>query len=487
MTIDRQQVLHDLNLKDTLDSSRLPTPLMFSRDSSMDTLSSFNVNFHSHNSTYASEHSTNPSGILSPSDIPDSPPRGCDEDIDFVQHQSFSQPLNNTHSTGRTVVAPPPEPFHTDDDDDQNVGDNHIDDEDVDSIRNFASSPLMLSYNNGGDTNDDDNVSIHSSLSSLTLPPMPPSTSGTTLMSNIQDIRNLKHNLSVINEESLNEPHDRRSSSFNTSRTTTDDDDDDDQKGKQLLFALIRQRLPHHNLSITVNPATNAILNRSKEKTSKDSSSSSLCINDQTMREDTSVNDISSHDITIPSSSMQESGYDSLLPMGSAPKRSLSNASLSTTRSVTIKKKHRRNEENDDPMTSSRSSHEMTDDDDEHYDKKAGEALLRNLISQVLPSFNPRYLNGDNEEDEEIVSNPRRPSPISRTNSSSNASSIRSIDIESDINKKFDKNFSMRPAKGQITEIIQQEKIQAKRSYVHKTVQQTKASELRRLQTHSRR
>lgn len=104
------------------------------------------------------------------------------------------------------------------------------------------------------------------------------------------------------------------------------------------------------------------------------------------MREDTSVNDISSHDITIPSSSMQESGYDSLLPMGSAPKRSLSNASLSTTRSVTIKKKHRRNEENDDPMTSSRSSHEMTDDDDEHYDKKAGEALLRNLISQVLPS-----------------------------------------------------------------------------------------------------
>ena len=95
--------------------------------------------------------------------------------------------------------------------------------------------------------------------------------------------------------------------------------------------------------------------------------------------------DISTHDITIPSSTMQESGYDSLLPMGSAPKRSLSNASLSTTRSIIVKKKHRCDEENDDPMQT-QSHTEMTDDDDEHYDKKAGEALLRNLIAQVLPS-----------------------------------------------------------------------------------------------------
>lgn len=106
------------------------------------------------------------------------------------------------------------------------------------------------------------------------------------------------------------------------------------------------------------------------------------------MRDDGSNHGLSSHDITIPSSAMQESGYDSLLPMGSAPKRSLSNASLSTTRSVTIKKKHRCDEENDDPMNGNGNTGftDDDDDDDEHYDKKAGEALLRNLIAQVLPS-----------------------------------------------------------------------------------------------------
>jgi len=103
------------------------------------------------------------------------------------------------------------------------------------------------------------------------------------------------------------------------------------------------------------------------------------------MREDSSNHGLSSHDITIPSSAMQESGYDSLLPSGSGPKRSLSNASISTTRSITIKKKHRCDEENDDPMNGN-SNIDLTDDDDEHYDKKAGEALLRNLIAQVLPS-----------------------------------------------------------------------------------------------------
>ena len=32
------------------------------------------------------------------------------------------------------------------------------------------------------------------------------------------------------------------------------------------------------------------------------------------------------------------------------------------------------------------SNTDITDDDEDHYDKKAGEALLRNLIAQVLPS-----------------------------------------------------------------------------------------------------
>ncbi|CAF3344803.1 unnamed protein product [Rotaria sp. Silwood1] len=214
------------------------------------------------------------------------------------------------------------------------------------------------------------------------------------------------------------------------------------------------------------------------------------------MREDSSNHAQSSHDITIPSSAMQESGYDSLLPIGSAPKRSLSNASLSTTRSLIVKKKHRCDEENDDPMNGNNDNNNNTeyndDEDDDHYDKKAGEALLRNLIAQVLPSFNPRYLNGgadddDEEEEDEVVSNPRRPSPISQTYSSSNASSVRSLDIEIEMNKKSEKNLCIRSNKNHIPDVIQQEKIHSKRTYIHRPVHQTKTSELRRLQTHSRR
>ncbi|CAF0980973.1 unnamed protein product [Rotaria magnacalcarata] len=496
MSTDKQHILNDLNLKESFYS----TPIMFSRDSSMETLSSFNVNFHSHNSTYTSEHSTNPSGILSPSDIPDSPPRGLDDDIDTIEQQkTFIQPLNITRSTGSTIIE---------------RSDNYIyDDNDVDSIRNYAISPPRISYDD--DDDDDDNDSIRSSLSSLTLPPPPSSSSSSavvaannTILSSINDLRNIKHNLSIINEESLHEHNEHPKSSFNTTdttittTTTDEDEDDEDQKGKRLLFELIRQRLPHHHVSLTSASDSSSKINDidCPDKPKGTSSSSSSSINDQTMREDSSNHGLSSHDITIPSSAMQESGYDSLLPTSSAPKRSLSNASISTTRSITTKKKHRCDEENDDPMNDNNNNNinnteYIDDDDDDHYDKKAGEALLRNLIAQVLPSFNPRYLNGggddddddDHEDEDEVISNPRRPSPISQTYSSSNASSVRSVDIEIEINKKSEKNLCIRSNKNHITDIIQQEKMHSKRTYIHRPVHQTKSSELRRLQTHSRR
>jgi len=262
MSIDKQKILHDLNLKQPFYSSTYSTPIMFSRDSSMETLSSFNINFHSHNSTYTSEHSTNPSGILSPSDIPDSPPRGYDDETDAIQQ---IQPLNNTRSTGITVIE---------------RSKNNIDD-DVDSIRNYATSPPKISYDGDDDDDNNDNDSIHSSLSSLTLPPPSSSITTTKLLSNINDLKKLKHNLSIINEESLHEQNERRKSSFNISNTTTDDDDEDeDQKGKRLLFELIRQRLPHHHISLTNTSKTNHdddYQNRSKAI----SSSSSSSINDQ--------------------------------------------------------------------------------------------------------------------------------------------------------------------------------------------------------------
>lgn len=282
MSIEKQSILHDLNSKEHFYSSAYSTPLMFSRDSSMETLSSFNVNFHSHNSTYISEHSTNPSGIISPSDIPDSPPRGLDDDDDDIdaneQQKTFIQPLNITRSTGTTIVERPDTYSY--------------DDNDADSIRNYATSPFKITYDDYDD--NDDNDSIHSSLSSLTLPPPQSSSSSTpatkTLLSSIDDLRNLKHNLSIINEESVHENHENPKSSFNTSETTTtttddDDDEDEDRKGKRLLFELIRQRLPHHHISLTsTSESSSKITDTDCHEKSKGTSSASSSINDQVNR-----------------------------------------------------------------------------------------------------------------------------------------------------------------------------------------------------------
>ena len=73
---------------------------------------------------------------------------------------------------------------------------------------------------------------------------------------------------------------------------------------------------------------------------------------------------------------------------------------------------------------------------------------------------NPRYLNsGEEDDDDEMLSNPRRPSPTSQAYSSSTASSVRSVDIEIEINKTNEKNLSIRSNKKNITEIIQQDKV----------------------------
>ena len=272
MPVDKQTILHDLNLKEASQSSNCSTPVMFSRDSSMETLSSFNVNFHSHNSTYTSEHSTNPSGILSPSDIPDSPPRGYEDDIDAMQQRTSIQLLDNTGSTGRTITERPTQFMY--------------EDNDVDSVRNYATSTCVISYDDADD-DDDDRSSIHSSLSSLTLPP-PPSSSSAAAVTSIDDIRNLKHNLSVINEESLHEQHERRKSSAHMSHAIThdddeeEDDDEDDRKGKRLLFELIRQRLPHHHTSMSsTSNSSKPNHDGDRQQTKSLSTSSSSSINDQ--------------------------------------------------------------------------------------------------------------------------------------------------------------------------------------------------------------
>jgi hypothetical protein len=68
---------------------------------------------------------------------------------------------------------------------------------------------------------------------------------------------------------------------------------------------------------------------------------------------------------------------------------------------------------------------------------------------------NPRYLNsGDDDDEDETISNPRRPSPTSQAYSSSNASSVRSIDLDIEINKKSEKNLCIRSNKMDITDKV---------------------------------
>ncbi len=86
--------------------------------------------------------------------------------------------------------------------------------------------------------------------------------------------------------------------------------------------------------------------------------------------------------------------------------------------------------------------------------------ILDNKIIFYLFLVNPRYLNSDNDDEDEVKSNPRRPSPTSQTYSSSNASSVRSVDIDIKMNTKTEKNLYIRSNKNTITDIIQQEKVQ---------------------------
>ena len=81
---------------------------------------------------------------------------------------------------------------------------------------------------------------------------------------------------------------------------------------------------------------------------------------------------------------------------------------------------------------------------------------------------NPRYLNcndgdddddNDDDDEDEVISNPHRPSPTSQTYSSSNASSIRSLDIDIETKKKNEKTLCLRSNKTPSTNIIRQDKV----------------------------
>ncbi|CAF0807663.1 unnamed protein product [Didymodactylos carnosus] len=516
-------------------SSRLPSvlssPLMFSRDTSMDTLSSFNVDFNSHNSTYLSEHSTIPSGIVSPTDIPDSPPCGRRSPIaeekcsnnrtnstdttNQLDGTVIERTLNNNNNSSSSFTSQDEmkiyqseytdmDSLHSSNDNKQqqchDVFNGNLQDDELlsscdmyarndDSVHIFTSSAF------------DDTSSIHSSLSSLTLPSIHGTNRTCCTVEDVLRLAQLRknqtsHDLSVINEESL---EDKQNSSNSNREPTSDESDVDDEKGKQILFDLIHKRLLHPPVILEVSQQINLSTSSSSTITN-DRIKASSSSNDPTVREELNESAIqftSSHDITIPSS-MLLNDYNTL-HSGVPPKRSLSNASISTTRSTPhLTKKSRLNEEeheNDDPMV-----------DDGDYDEEKGAELIsafirktlskkpsKDLIATILPSYN-QY------DEENLINKANCERDLHSSSQTSYSGSIHTslaqldsvlplktykyqhVETTSDIQIQMNKN--QQNVKIRMNNQQQQDLKDGRRQHVY----QTKTSELRRLQArHQRR
>ena len=119
--------------------SAVNSPLMYSRCTSLGSLSSYDIRS-SYNDSYTSECSSiKPSGIISPSEIPDSPP--CEPEIieeDYQQRKSNNRTLtmNTTSSHNRTTI----------------MGETVVEKTFV-----FNDNELNLNNNNNNNNNDDNN------------------------------------------------------------------------------------------------------------------------------------------------------------------------------------------------------------------------------------------------------------------------------------------------------------------------------------------
>ncbi|CAF1165757.1 unnamed protein product [Didymodactylos carnosus] len=510
-------------------NSALSSPLMFSRDTSMDTLSSSSINFSSHNSTYLSEHSTNPSGIISPTEIPDSPPCGRQSPVE-EQMKCSNNRINSPGTTSQlneTVIERTLN--NNDDHSSSSISRDEIkiyrsEYTDMDSVHSLDNNQQQQNdeiYNENPQHDDllsscdisvrnddslhiftssalDDTSSVHSSLSSLTLPSVHGTNRTCRTVEDVLRLAQLRksqvpHDLSIINEESLEEQQKQQNSSSSNRETTSDENesDMDDEKGKQILFDLIHKRLTHPPIVLETSQQINLSTSSSSTITN-DRVKASSSSNDPIMREEfheSAIQFSSSHDITIPSS-MLSNDYNSP-HFGVPPKRSLSNASISTTRSSShTTKRHRLNEEdeNDDPM-----------EDDEDYDEEKGAELISAFIRETLSKKPLKDLisTSSNQHDEENLlddinfEQDPHPSPQTGYSSSSNTSSVRSdsifplkaykyqhvettADIQIQMNKK-QKNIKVKMSN-------QQQQQQDTKDDRSQHIYQTKTSEIRRLQ-----
>lgn len=279
--------------------SAVNSPLAYSRCTSLGSLSSFDIRS-SCNDSYTSECSSiKPSGLISPSDIPDSPP--CEPEIleeaeeeEEQEHQQRTKPINRTltmnttSSLGRTTmmgetVIEKTFVLHQQEirttnqiDEDQEIDD----DEHLDEVIVYtydASEMNKISYNNNEILFDDDSYRVFNSQTDE---------HNSSIDDNSQSQASFNvpshENLSVITEESsfieveemhsndennsikilydlIKKPHWTKNTSFSSDpsslslnsfngNSSDDEDEYDQEKGQQLIQRLIEETLARRSL-----------------------------------------------------------------------------------------------------------------------------------------------------------------------------------------------------------------------------------------------
>ncbi|CAF4888915.1 unnamed protein product [Rotaria sp. Silwood1] len=253
--------------------SAVNSPLMYSRCTSLGSLASYDIRS-SCNDSYASECSSiKPYGIISPSDIPDSPPYQpeiIEEEHEHIKHNNRTLTMNTTSSHNRTTM----------------MGETVIEKTFI-----FNQYELISNQNNDNDNEHLDEVIVYSyDKSDINQNHINKSFVITEESSFIEDNLNSndennsikilydliekphwtnKNNL--IEQQLLTNASENPNTSFssslsldNNSNNQTDDDDDDDEyhpeKGRQLIQRLIEETLTRRSLQTDFLHSTSCVL-----------------------------------------------------------------------------------------------------------------------------------------------------------------------------------------------------------------------------------
>ncbi|CAF5093332.1 unnamed protein product, partial [Rotaria sp. Silwood1] len=255
--------------------SAVNSPLMYSRCTSLGSLASYDIRS-SCNDSYASECSSiKPSGVISPSDIPDSPPYQpeiIEEEHEHIKHNNHTLTMNTTSNHNRTAM----------------MGETVIEKTFI-----FNQYELISNQNNDNDNEHLDEVIVYSyDKSDINQNHINKSFVITEESSFIEDNLNSndENNSIKILNDLIEKPHwtnknnlieqqlltnasENPNTSFSSSRSSlsldnnsnnqTDDDDDDEydpEKGRQLIQRLIEETLARRSLQTDFLHSTSCVL-----------------------------------------------------------------------------------------------------------------------------------------------------------------------------------------------------------------------------------